>query len=193
MDFYMIRRISTYLLIVLAFLLSQAVFFGRVHAESLSENDVKAAYLFNFAKFVGWPEQAFSSKTAPIVLCVLGDDPLGELLSDLESKKIKGRSISVVHVRNKDQIKTCHILYVSDSEKRDLPDILTRFGDKPCLTVSSIDNFASHGGMFGFVRKGNNIRFEANLDAIKDGDLTVSSRLLNLAQIVKGHNDSTQR
>lgn len=189
----MTRRITPYLLIVVACFLCRFAIFGKVHAESLSENDVKAAYLFNFAKFVDWPDQAFSSKSSPIVLCILGDDPFGDLLGDFESKKIKGRSLAVVRVRSKDQIKTCHILYVSDSEKRDLPDILARFGEKPCLSVSSIDHFASQGGMFGFVRKGNNIRFEANLEAIRNGNLTVSSRLLNLAQIVKGHNDASQR
>jgi hypothetical protein len=87
---------------------------------------------------------------------------------------------------NKEQIKPCHILYVSDSEKKDLPDILSIVGGKSWLTVSSVSDFASQGGMIGFVRKGNNIRFEVNLEAIKRGELSVSSRLLNLALIVKG-------
>lgn len=154
-------------------------------AGETSENEVKAAYLFNFAKFVEWPERAFASKTSPIVLCILGDDPFGEALASLEMKKIKGRSITVSRANNKEQVKPCHMLYVSDSEKKELSDVLSKSDNKPCLTVSSIDNFASKGGMIGFVRKGKNIRFEVNLDKIKRVELSVSSRLLNLAQIVK--------
>lgn len=160
-------------------------FYSSLQAGETSEKEVKAAYLFNFAKFVDWPERAFPAKTSPIVLCILGDDPFGETLASLEMKKIKGRSLTVVRSRNKDQIKACHMLYISDSEKKDLSDILSKTGGKPCLTVSSIDDFAIQGGMIGFVRKGNNIRFEVNLDVIKHGELSVSSRLLNLAQIVK--------
>lgn len=159
---------------------------SSAQADVTSENDVKSAYLFNFAKFVEWPERAFASKTSPIILCVVGEDSLGAALDNLESKKIKGRPLVVVRSRNKEQIKPCHILYVSDSEKKDLPDILSRFGGRSCLTVSSVSDFANQGGMIGFVRKGNNIRFEVNLEAIKRGELSVSSRLLNLALIVKG-------
>lgn len=154
-------------------------------AGETSENEVKAAYLFNFAKFVEWPERAFATKTSPIILCILGDDPFGEVLTSLEMKKIKGRSLTVVRAHNKEQIKTCHMLYVSESEKKELPEILTKTDNKPWLTVSSIEDFASKGGMIGFVRKGKNIRFEVNLDMIKRVELSVSSRLLNLALIVK--------
>lgn len=154
-------------------------------AGETSENEVKAAYLFNFAKFVEWPERAFATKTSPIILCILGDDPFGEALTSLEMKKIKGRSLTVVRAHNKEQIKTCHMLYVSESEKKELPEIFTKTDNKPCLTVSSIEDFASKGGMIGFVRKGKNIRFEVNLDMVKRVELSVSSRLLNLALIVK--------
>jgi len=154
-------------------------------AGETSENEVKAAYLFNFAKFVEWPDRAFESKTSPIVLCILGDDPFGEALTSLEMKKIKGRSLMVSRANNKEQIKPCHMLYVCDSEKKELSDVLSKSDNKTCLTVSSIDDFASKGGMIGFVRKGKNIRFEVNLDKIKRVELSVSSRLLNLALIVK--------
>lgn len=154
-------------------------------AGETSENEVKAAYLFNFAKFVEWPERAFASKTSPIILCILGDDPFGEALASLEMKKIKGRSLTVIRAYNKEHIRPCHMLYVSDSEKKELSDVLSKSDNKPCLTVSSIDDFASKGGMIGFVRKGKNIRFEVNLEKVKRVELSVSSRLLNLALIVK--------
>ncbi len=154
-------------------------------AGQTSETDVKAAYLFNFAKFVEWPEWVFPTKTSPIVLGVLNDDQFVSALKGLEMKKIKGRSFSVVDIKNKDQIRTCHIVYFGDSTKKDIQDILNKFSDKPCLTVSDIEDFALKGGMIGFVRRGNNIRFEINLAAARQGTLTVSSRLLNLAQIVK--------
>ncbi len=156
-----------------------------VKADVMSENDVKAAYIFNFAKFVEWPEKAFASKSAPIVLCVLGDDSLGDALQNLEAKKIKGRSLSVVRTRSKEQIRSCHILYISESVKKEISDILSKTGGRPCLTVSSVNEFAAQGGMIGFVRKGNKVRFEVNPDAIRRGELMVSSRLLNLATIVR--------
>lgn len=179
------RRFSNFLMFFIGFLLCLLYFLSPSQAGERSENELISAYLFNFAKFVEWPEHAFASKTSPIVLCIFGDDPFGEVLANLEMKKIKGRSLTVVRTHKKDQIKACHMLYVSESEKKDLPDILSKAANKPCLTVSSIDDFASQGGMIGFVRKGRNIRFEVNLDAIKRVELSVSSRLLNLAQIVK--------
>lgn len=169
----------------MGFFLCLFCFLSPLQAGETSENEIKSAYLFNFAKFVEWPEHAFASKTSPIVLCIFGDDPFGEVLANLEIKKIKGRSLTVVRTHKKDQIKACHMLYISESEKKDLPDILSKAANKPCLTVSSIDDFASQGGMIGFIRKGKNIRFEVNLDVIKRAELAVSSRLLNLAQIVK--------
>jgi len=156
-----------------------------VKADVMSENDVKAAYIFNFAKFVEWPEKAFASKSAPIVLCVLGDDSLGDAIQNLETKKIKGRSLSVVRTRSKEQIRSCHILYISESEKKEISDILSKMDGRPCLTVSSVNEFAAQGGMIGFVRKGNKVRFEVNPDAVRRAELAVSSRLLNLAIIVR--------
>lgn len=158
---------------------------SSVDADVMSENDVKAAYIFNFAKFVEWPDKAFASKSAPIVLCVLGEDAMGDALQDLESKKIKGRPLTVVRTRSKEQIRSCHILYISESEKKEISDILSKMGGRPCLTVSSVNGFASQGGMIGFVRRGNNVRFEVNPEAVRRAELTVSSRLLNLATIVR--------
>lgn len=166
-------------------ILMPLLFSSMSMAAETSENEVKAAYLFNFAKFVEWPEKAFASKTSPIILCILGDDPFGDALANLEMKKIKGRSLTVVKAHNKEQLKTCHMLYVSESEKKELSDIITRTDNKPCLTVGSMEDFASKGGMIGFVRKGKNIRFEVNLDRVKRAELAISSRLLNLALIVK--------
>ncbi len=156
-----------------------------VKADVTSENDVKAAYIFNFAKFVEWPEKAFTSKSSPLVLCVLGDDSIGEALQNPESKRIKGRQLTVVRTRSKEQIRSCHILYISESEKRDLSDIVSKMNGRPCLTVSSVHEFALQGGMIGFIRKGKNIRFEVNPDAVRRAELTVSSRLLNLSTIVR--------
>lgn len=181
----MIRKTPTYLLMILLVLFCWTGVSERAAGETLSENEVKAAYLFNFSKFVEWPEHAFASKSSPIVICILGDDPFGDILSGFESKRIQNRPISVVRTKNQDQVKSSHILYICDSEKKDLSGILAKVAGKACFTVSSVNDFASMGGMIGFVRKGNNIRFEANLDAIRHGELVVSSRLLNLAQIVK--------
>ena len=183
------RHFLIYVLILLFQVLSP----GYGQTETTSEVDVKAAYIFNFAKFVEWPEKAFASKTSPIVLCVLGDDPVGESLTSLENKKIKGRSLMVIREPADNQIASSHILYICDSERKNVIHILSRLAGKSSLTVGSIKNFPAMGGMIGFIRKGNNIRFEVNLEAVNNGNLSISSRLLNLAQIVKGSGGASQR
>ncbi|MBU1172770.1 MAG: YfiR family protein [Proteobacteria bacterium] len=158
--------------------------------ESSSENDIKAAYLYNFAKFVEWPKTAFGSVLSPVNVCVFGDDSLSDVLDSLENKTVAGRPMVIRHDGNLSAVEGCHILYICESEKKNLKKILADFGKKPVLTVSSVDNFAEQGGMIGFVRKGNNIRFEVNLDAVRLTGLSISSRLLKLAIIVDGHTDN---
>lgn len=154
--------------------------------ESSLEENIKSAYLFNFAKFVEWPSRAFSSKDAPLNICVLGDDSLTKGLKLLENKNVAGRKLVVHQVNNWKDAHDCHIVYIGESEKKVLGNVLSHFHHKPVLTVSSISDFAGQGGMIGFVRKGNLVRFEVNRKAVMDSELTISSRLLKLALIVEG-------
>jgi hypothetical protein len=150
-----------------------------------SENNIKAAYLFNFAKFVTWPESAFASADAPIVFCVLDDEVLGSILETLESKTVTGRPLSITRIRTLADLPDGHILYIGENQGRRIPVLLEKVKNRPLLIVSSADDFTRKGGMIGFIRTGNTIRFQVNLDAVKQSGLVISSRLLKLAEIVE--------
>lgn len=167
------------------FLLCTA-FVCNASMESSLEENIKAAYLYNFAKFVGWPERAFEAKDSPLIIWLVDDDSLTDSLTLLENKSVSGRKLVIQYEKDK-KIKTaCHIVYIGESKKNSLKSVLAHFRGKPVLTVSSIKGFASQGGMIGFVRKGNLVRFEVNRNAVMESGLTISSRLLKLALIVDG-------
>lgn len=149
-----------------------------------SEDNIKAAYLFNFAKFVTWPESAFESPDSPIVFCVMDDEVLGGILETLEGKTVTGRPLSIRRIRLLTDLSDGHIFYIGEAQGRGIPALLETVKDRTLLTVSSTEAFARQGGMIGFIRKGNTIRFQVNLGAVKRSGLVISSRLLKLAEIV---------
>ena len=151
---------------------------------ALGEYDVKAAYIYNFAKFVEWPEKAFPGGASPLVITVLGRNPFGAALEALQTKTIKERPIEVRSIDTPDDLGACHVLYVSASEKHRLSWVLAAAGRAGLLTVSDIPGFADSGGMIGFVTEGEKIRFEINLAAARKAEIQVSSQLLKLARYV---------
>lgn len=152
--------------------------------ESSSEENIKAAYLFNFAKFVEWPDGVFSTEHDSIQICVIGDDILSETLELLEKKVVAGRTIEVRHGNEIIPGKRCNIVYIGESYQQNVENVLDTYRGKPVLTVSSIKDFAERGGMIGFVRKGNLVRFKVNRRVVSESGLSISSRLLKLALII---------
>jgi hypothetical protein len=152
-----------------------------------SAYEVQAACLFNFAKFTEWPATAFSKDSAPIVLAVLGKDPFGTVLDrTFAGQKIGARYFEIRRGGRLGDIGLCHILFVSESESGRLEAVFEALRNQNVLTVSDIERFAGAGGTFGFFTEEKKIRFEANPDAAQRAGLKVSSKLLNLARIVKG-------
>jgi hypothetical protein len=149
------------------------------------EYQVKAACLYNFAKFVEWPEQNRHSQT-PLVFGVLGEDPFGEELDAVvKGRSIAGRTITVVRYRSLEKLGPCHILFVSESEDGRLPMIFEALAGRGTLTVGDTPRFAARGGVIGFTMERQRIRFEVNLDAAKRAGIRISSRLLRLARVVR--------
>jgi hypothetical protein len=139
-----------------------------------TEYHVKAVFLFNFAQFVDWPSDAFPDPQTPLVIGILGDDPFGGFLDQtVGDEHLGGRPFQVRRYRSVDEIKTCHILFISRPE-----------GDRPILTVSDADGFAERGGMIRFVTDRNRIRLQINLEAVKAAHVTISSKLLRVAEII---------
>ena len=153
-----------------------------------SEAEVKAAMLYNFALFIGWPENAHPGAEAPFVIGVVGVDPLGPALDlAVEGKRIRDRRVTVRRWASVEtaraHLRDCQLLYVSDSEAPDVPALLAALRDNPVVTVSSLPGFARQGGHVEFFLEAHRIRFEINPGATDRCGLRVSSKLLSLARL----------
>jgi hypothetical protein len=149
-----------------------------------TESQVKAAYLYNFGKFVTWqPDQAGNSGSLDI--CLIGKDPFGPVLdATVAGESIDGRKITVTRIAKVQDAPQCRILFVGLSEVGRLGSILAaaqRFG---MLTVSDIPNFTEQGGIIEFVSQQDRIRFEVNRAAAEQSHLVLSSQLLKVASKV---------
>ena len=145
------------------------------------EYQVKAAFLFNFAKFVDWPESTLA-RNETMNVCVLGDDPFGPLLNrTVEGKTVHDRTIRVARVSEINDASQCHVLFISGSERRELPRLLPALAGMSILTVGEMASFAQSGGMIGFTTEQDRVRFEINNEAAERAGLRISSQLLKLA------------
>lgn len=155
-------------------------------ANQPSENLIKAAFLYSFTKFVEWPPAAFADSTDPIIIGILGEDPFGDLLDQaVEDKTSKGRKIRIERYGQIDSLDTCHILFVSSSEKENLKQVLEHLEGLSVLTVGDMKDFARLGGAIGYVMVRNRVRLEINTDATRRAGLKTSSKLLIVAKIVE--------
>lgn len=151
-----------------------------------SEYQVKAAYLFNFSRFVSWPLRDAASAGGPFAICVMGKDPFGSVLdSTLAGETIEGRNVIARRVTQVEDAAGCRVLFISMSEESRLKDILTGLDRSSILTVSDIAHFAERGGMIQFVLQGDRVRFEVNLASAIGAKLTLSSDLLKVAVAVR--------
>lgn len=157
---------------------------ARAEGSAPPEYQVKAAYLFNFAKFVEWPAWAFESDTSPLVIGVLGNGAfLHDLESTIQNKKINNHPVIVRTVESASEFKSCHILFLSDAEKRRWGEIQNTLADAPVLTVSeNNDRFLAEGGMINFVLEQKMVRFEISNANAKKAGLQISSKLLALSR-----------
>jgi hypothetical protein len=157
---------------------------------AVDEYQVKAAFLYNFAGFVEWPSTAFRTEKDPIRICVLGVDPFGRSLVDLlKGKTVSGRPISLADITDANHATECHIVFISSSESKRTRSILKTLPATGILTVGEMDGFASEGGMVNFTHEAGRLRFEVNTDVAGDARLRISSRVLQLAHIVKSEKD----
>ena len=149
------------------------------------EYQIKAAFVFNFAQFVDWPAAAFTDRKAPLVIGILGEDPFKTYLSDIvRGETAKSHPIVIERYRRVEEIRTCHVLCISQSEYGRLEEILASLQGRNILTVGDAEGFARRGGMIRFVTDNNKVRFRINLDAARAASLTISSKLLRPAEIV---------
>jgi hypothetical protein len=150
----------------------------------VTEPSLKAAFVYNFAKFTEWPPEALPP-AARFMACVLGDGPFGAALTrTVEGRLLSGRTIDVSHAKIDGPLRTCHLLYVSNMTSAQLTAILTTVRGAPVLTISDADQFARLGGIAHIFVENGKMRFELNLDLARRSRLLLSSRLLALAALV---------
>ncbi|HXP78386.1 MAG TPA: YfiR family protein [Verrucomicrobiae bacterium] len=187
-------RPSLHCLRCIVTLLSLLVFIDLVnplqaHAQdALSEYQVKAAYLFNFLKFVEWPDESFADPLAPLVIGVVGEDPFGNALPQVViGKTVQGRDLVIRIYHAGEDLRGAHILFISASERKRLPMILSSLRGSSVLTVADTAGFLDAGGMIQFLNENGRVRFAIDVDATSRAKLKMSSKLLSLAKVVGGN------
>jgi hypothetical protein len=158
-----------------------------LHAQAADEAHVKAAFLFNFAKFVSWPSQTFKSPSDSFQICVLGPSVVGPALMEIaHDKTVDGRPLVVTTVSDSTAAAACQILFVSAVSSLKARPLLDEMRSKSVLTVGESVGFAATSGIVNFKMEDGRVRFEINPKAAEQAHLQISSRLLNLALIVTG-------
>ncbi len=155
-------------------------------AQMAPEYEVKAGFLYNFAKFVTWPPNVFADPNSPIVIGILGADPFGQGIGQVLARETaQGRPIRVREIAQvEDGRPECHVLFVSQSERRNLPKILRTLAATPVLTVGDNEDFAALGGIIQFYLDQGHVRFIINVAASRRAGLKISSQLLRLARVL---------
>jgi hypothetical protein len=150
-----------------------------------TEYHVKAAFIYNFAKFIDWPDEDSTDQATPIIIEILGEDPFGDILDEtMAGKTVRGREIEIRRSEALDLGSLRHILFVSTSRASELGPIKKALDDRPVLTVGDCDGFAAAGGTIGFVEEAGRVRFEVNMARVVQTGLRVSSKLLKVARVV---------
>ena len=151
-----------------------------------NEYQVKAAYLFNFGRFVKWPAKVSADNDSSFAVCVLGADPFGPALdATLANESLNGKPVVTRRISNSQDATGCRILFISSKEAGHLKDILATVDQEGILTVSDMPDFSRRGGMIQFVLDGERVRFEINLASAENAKLVLSSELLKVATVVK--------
>lgn len=153
-------------------------------AASPTEYDVKLVYLYNFTKFVSWPESTFPTPEAPLNICVLGNMPETDTLKTLTQRKTRNRPITLTLIKEKPD-PNCHILFVTrDIASRKLDALLKQLSPSTLL-VGETSNFARETGTIGFVTdERHRVRIEVNLDKARHQELNIRAQLLEIARKV---------
>lgn len=149
-----------------------------------SEYQLKAAFLYNFTRFIDWPSTAFSTPNAPFVIGIIGNDPFGVYMDEIiRGETVSGRPIIIQRYSTLNDIRQCHILYINTKDIKRGKEIISALENRSILTVSDASNFVKWGGVIGFYKEGNKVRLQINVASARAAQIEISSKLLNLARI----------
>jgi hypothetical protein len=158
---------------------------ARCDPVSGPEYEVKAGFIYNFAKFVSWPQQAYEKSPGFLVLCFVSNDPSVDVFYKLEGKIIWGRKIKVVAYQGGACLEQSQILFFATQDKALIQQVLGLAKGRSILTIGEVEGFTQWGGVINFFQAQNRLRFKINIDAARREGLRMSSQLLGSAQIVK--------
>lgn len=151
---------------------------------SVPEYQVKAVCLFNFTQFVEWPSTSFANEQSPIIIGVLGENPFGSYLEEtVAEEKVNGHPLVVRYYKKIEEIETCHVLFVNPRETYKIDGILSKLKGRNILTVTNEDGYSRQEEIIRFFIENNKVNFQINLEAAKEANLVISSKLLKLARI----------
>ncbi|HXV21920.1 MAG TPA: YfiR family protein [Desulfuromonadales bacterium] len=182
-------------------ILAVVLLVGIVATESLAlevtyqyrESQVKTAFLFNFTKFITWPETAFGDSRSPLVLAVFDPELYTVASESLAGRQVGGRGLEVRKVAAIDEALDSHLLFIGAAEASRLDELLAVVAERPILTVSDIDGFAARGGMVELFQEERKLRFGVKLAAVRKAGLNISSEVLHLASFVLAANGGEKR
>ena len=146
-----------------------------------TEYQVKAAFIYNFAKFVEWPDE---SHFRVLTLCILGEDSFCAAIDTIKGKFVRGKKLQVKRVKSIQDLKDCNILFITSSEKHNLSHLVDALDGSSILTIGDTEGFTEQGVIINLYIDNNKVRFKINIEAAKRANLKLSSRLLKLAEIV---------
>ncbi len=155
------------------------------------EYKIKAGYLYNFTKFVSWPEN--DSET--FNLCIIGKDPFGSIINSIEKRTVKNKPIRLYRFQSISDVKHCHIVYFGTFDKQwrkvgfSIGGVLTVGSLENALTTGETKKFTQAGGMFAFFLKDGKVKLQINLKALKKSNLEVSAKLMEIAEIYEGESN----
>jgi hypothetical protein len=176
------HRVALYFLSIVG-----GLYFAPVRGDSATptEYEVKAAFIYNLAKYIHWPEASTPAIKKPFVIGVIGKDPFGQALDNaMRGQSLQSRAVFVRRFSKVEDLADCDVLFISSSEKNNLERIVEGLRKAPVLTISDMDQFAERGGMINLTTEEKRVRFEINVEAAERAGLKPSSHLLRLARIV---------
>jgi len=157
----------------------------RSRAQLVDEEQVKAAYIYNFLKFAEWPAEAFATPTDPIRLCVLDDSRFySQVMHVVKDRTIAGRSIVAVPIHNADKARHCHLLFINSAHNGEVDRLFESLHGSNVLTIGETETFVDRGGIIGFVTQDSQVHFQVNHKAATQYRIRLSSRLLSVAKRV---------
>ncbi|MGF7079352.1 YfiR family protein [Mucilaginibacter sp. UYCu711] len=170
--------------VMLAFALFFTIQQTRAQNKPALEYQVKAAFLYNFTRFISWPASAFNSPKAPFIIGIVGNDPFGSYLEDIiDQEKVDDHPIIVQRYHDIRDINNCQILYISAGDNNKIKEIIAGVAHKNVLTVSDADKFVNWGGIINFFKDDNKLRVQINTAAAKAAGVEISSKLLKISKI----------